>query len=432
MGLRLGRLAPWIRQVALAPLVRFCEPLLFAAASLWRKLLFRTTFIAVTGSIGKTTTKELLARMLSSRGRTFRTLGNQNGGRLVLLNILRVRPWHRFAVLEIGIAEPGSMRRIACVVRPDVAVILAVARTHSQAFYDLDQYAGEKAILLKFLRPGGLAVLNHDDPRVANMASGVRDRVCLTGSSPGCGLWVDEVSSRWPDRLSFRAHAGEETCLIRTQHLGSHWVTAYAASLAVAMHLGVPLQRAAQAACTVPPYTARLEPVTLPGGAVLVRDDYSASIDTFEASLRFMREARADRRILVLSDYSDSGEHQRLRLKSLLTGVSGWLDLLVLAGVSHSRAEKKLIDRLAAPGSIRTFLDFDDATRFLKTELRQGDLVLLKGRSTDHVSRLFFALMGTVQCRQSHCHKTMLCDGCWELGFRPDPGIRIPSVGARV
>ncbi len=428
----MGRLAPWFRQVALSPLVHFCEPLLFVAATLWRKLLFRTTFIAVTGSIGKTTTKELLACMLSSRGRTFRSLGNQNSFRLVPLNVLRVRPWHRFAVLEIGIAGPGFMHKAARAVRPDVAVILAVARTHSQGFQDLDQYAEEKAILLKFLRPGGLAVLNHDDPRVANMAGRVHDRVCLTGSSPACGLWVDQVSSRWPDRLSFRAHSGGETCLIQTQHLGSHWVTAYAASLAVAVQLGVPLQRAAQAASTVPPYTARLEPMTLPGGAVLVRDDYSASIDTFEAAMRFLREARADRRILVLSDFSDSGEHQRQRLKSLLTGVSGWLDLLVLTSAHHGRAEKKLINRLAAPGSIRTFLSFDDATSFLKAELRQGDLVLLKGRSTDHVSRLFFAQMGKVQCRKNPCDKTMLCDGCWELGFRPDPGIQIPSVGVRV
>src|SRR5271154_4863893 len=91
----------WIRQEALGPWARKSGPLLFRLASVWRRLMFRTTFIAVTGSVGKTTTEEFLADMLAYKGRTFRTVGNQNGGFVVPLNILRVRPWHRFAVIEV-------------------------------------------------------------------------------------------------------------------------------------------------------------------------------------------------------------------------------------------------------------------------------------------------------------------------------------------
>jgi UDP-N-acetylmuramoyl-tripeptide--D-alanyl-D-alanine ligase len=401
-------------------------------AALWRRLLFRTTFIAITGSVGKTTTKELLAGILAVRARTFRSLGNQNSGFVLPLNILRVRPWHRFAVLEAGIAQPGEMRRLARALRPDVAVILAVARTHTARFSDLDQCAAEKALLLESLRPGGLAVLNGDDPRVAAMAGSARFRTCLTGPSPAFDVWADQVSSRWPDRLSFLAHAGNETCRIQTQQLGSHWVPALTAALAVAKHLGVPLEESASVVRCSAPYTARLEPVPLPCGAVMVRDDYSASIDTFEAALEFLREARAQRRILVLTDISDSAGNRRRRLRALATAVSGWLDILILCGDEHVYGRRKAIEAGLPPESAYGFQTLKEAADFLRRELRPGDLVLLKGRTTDHATRVFFALLGTVACWRAYCPKTMLCDGCWELGFESETGYRPPSTGLRV
>ena len=122
-GLPMNRraLELWIRQVALAPLVRRSAPLLFFLASFWRRLLFRTTFIAVTGSVGKTTTKEFLADILTLKGRTFRSLGRQNGQFVLPLNILRVRPWHRFAVIEVAVNKPGSMRPLAQVVQARIS-----------------------------------------------------------------------------------------------------------------------------------------------------------------------------------------------------------------------------------------------------------------------------------------------------------------------
>ena len=432
MGVAAGRAGLWIRQVTLAPILQASEPLLFGLAALWRRLLFRTTFIAITGSVGKTTTKELLSDILAARARTFRSLGNQNYGFVLALNILRVRPWHRFAVMEVGIGKPGDMRRLAGILRPDVAVILAVARTHTAGFGDLDECAAEKALLLESLRPGGLAVLNGDDPRVAAMARSARFRACLAGTSPTFDLWADQVSSRWPNRLSFLAHAGGETCRIQTQQLGSHWLPAITAALSVAKHVGVPLEESAGVLRGSAPYTARLEPVPLPCGAVLVRDDYSASIDTFDASLKFLREAQAQRRILVFTDISDSGGNRHLRLRSLAAAVSAWLDVLILCGDEHVYGRRKAIEAGIPPESAHGFQTLQEAAHFLRSELRPGDLVLLKGRTTDHATRVFFALFGTVACRRAYCPKTMLCDGCWELGFESETGYRPPSIGLRV
>jgi UDP-N-acetylmuramoyl-tripeptide--D-alanyl-D-alanine ligase len=425
-----GRAELWIRQVALTPVVKASAPLLFRLASIWRRLLFRTTFIAVAGSVGKTTTKELLADILASRARTFRSRGNQNSGFVVPINVLRVRPWHRFAVLEIGIGRPGGMRPLARVVRPDVAVVLSIVRAHTTAFDNLEQYAAEKAILLDSVAPGGLVVLNGEDARVAGMAARAHSRVCMTGTSPEFEFWADEATSIWPERLRFRINHGDQAFDVQTRQLGTHWTPAMTAALAVATNLGIPLQDAALALRVTAPYTARLEPVALPSGPVFLRDDYSASIDSFEASLRVLRDAQAARRVLVLTDFSDSGMNRRLRLRTLAAAVWGWIGLLVVIGREHAYGKRKAVEAGLPECSVYGFETLKAAAEFLKGELRAGDLVLLKGRSTDHAGRLFSAQIGTVTCWRNYCPKTCLCDACWELGFSPNPDLPTKTTSA--
>jgi UDP-N-acetylmuramoyl-tripeptide--D-alanyl-D-alanine ligase len=411
----------WIRQAALGPLVERCEPLLFFLASRWRRLLFRTTFIAVTGSVGKTTTKEFLADILATKGRTYRTIGNQNNGFVLPLNILRVRPWHRFAVLEIGVSRPGMMHRLAQLVRPNVALILGVVRTHTTDFKDLDQHAREKAVLLESLAPGGLAILNGDDRRVAKMGENLPHRVRWTGTSSAFDFWIDQISSRWPEGLRFHIHRGDEACDIRTRQLGTHWAGPLAAALAAAHSLGVPFSDAARVLGRTSPYAARMEPVSLPSGAVMIRDDYNGSMDTLEVALRVLREAEAVRRVLVITDFADSGLHRRPRLRYLTSAVSGWLDVLVLSGADHEYGRRKAIEAGMRPDHVHSFETLRELAGFVKQELQAGDLALLRGRTTDHVARIFFAQLGAVTCWREDCQKQMLCDTCWELGFQPDP-----------
>ncbi|HEY7535414.1 MAG TPA: Mur ligase family protein, partial [Thermodesulfobacteriota bacterium] len=121
---------------------------MYLIAYLWRCLLFRTTFIAITGSIGKTTTKECIAAIFSAHFPTEKTHGNQNDSYGVPRTILRVRPWHRFAIVEIGIDRPGRMYRLARLVSPDIAIVLTIARTHTTAFTTLEDTAAEKAQIL--------------------------------------------------------------------------------------------------------------------------------------------------------------------------------------------------------------------------------------------------------------------------------------------
>jgi UDP-N-acetylmuramoyl-tripeptide--D-alanyl-D-alanine ligase len=400
----------WLRQVPIGWVVWRLQPLLYLVAWLWRRLLFRTTFIAITGSLGKTTAKECLAGILGSRYPTCRTYRNQNTFEFQILNLLRVRPWHRYAVLEMSAARPGGLERSARLVRPDVAVITSVLRTHTDVFADLDEHAAEKGKLLDALRPGGLAVLNADDPRVAGLARRAPGSVVLFGESPEAVVRAGEVSSKWPARLKFRI--GSE--IIETQLVGTHWLPTALGAVAAAHSLGMDLGEISRALRQVEPFPGRLLPMRLPNGATLLRDDYNASVDTVETSLQVLGDAEAPRRLLALTDMSDFGKNRKQRLKFLAPKIVRVTEVLILIGEIAAYGARRVVEAGMAPENVHAFATPREATDFLSGELRAGDLVLLKGRTTDHAARIYLGQLGPVGCWKPYCAKPMLCDICWE------------------
>lgn len=405
------RLPNWMR----ARLRRSRFLLLFGAATVWRCLLFRTTFIAITGSVGKTTTKECLARVLSSFAPTAQTLNNENDTYGVSRSILRVRPWHRFAIIEVGTVQPGMISRAARLVRPHIAVVLAVARTHTNVFRTLEDTATEKTQLLDGLSPRGIAILNADDPRVRTMTSRCRGRVLMFGRSADADLRVDEVSSQWPARLRLRVRTQGETYWVQTALVGEHWTSTVAATLLTAQTCGLPLQLAIETLRHVQPFMGRMQPVRLPNGAIILRDEGNGAVDTFHVALKVLREAEGMRRVLVMSDSSDSGTNARIRNRTSGRLASEVADLAVFVGENANYAAKAAIASGMAPRQVQVFFSLQHTTEYLQGELRQGDLVLLKGRITDHLSRLVFAHFGPIGCWKSKCSKIRLCDLCEEL-----------------
>ena len=174
----------------------------------WRRLLRGPRVIGITGSVGKTATKDFLTAILASRLRTVATRGSNNGRTGVPGLVLAARPSHDFVIAEVGIRQRGRMWRSALVLRPDIVVITRVARVHMGGFLDLDTVAREKAALLGPLTSSGFAVLNGDDPRVAAMGRSLPCPAYYFGSSPAMDCWADEVSCAWPGRLELTVHAG--------------------------------------------------------------------------------------------------------------------------------------------------------------------------------------------------------------------------------
>jgi UDP-N-acetylmuramoyl-tripeptide--D-alanyl-D-alanine ligase len=231
-----------------------------SGAYVWRRLMFRTTVIAITGSVGKTTATECLGAILSTVAPTRKTPKGLNDKRGVVGTVWAIRPWHRFAVIEVGTDRAGMIASTGRIVKPHIAVVLSVARTHTNNFKTLENTAAEKAQLLKYLPRGGTAILNGDDPHVRAMAQGCRAKVVFFGQTPDCQVRALDPSSTWPDRLTLNVQSGATRVHVRTQLVGTHWTSSVIAALAAAEQCGMPLEAAAGAVTRVLPFTARHAP----------------------------------------------------------------------------------------------------------------------------------------------------------------------------
>jgi UDP-N-acetylmuramoyl-tripeptide--D-alanyl-D-alanine ligase len=387
-------------------------------AMLWRTMLRKTTFIAITGSLGKTTSKDCLAAILAGVAPTMKTKGNDNGRRGLPRTILRVRPWHRYAVVEVGTDSPGNMIRSSLALRPDVVVVLNVARTHTPAYRDLDHIASEKSRLMRFMNRKGLVILNAGDERVRAMKPPGMQRVVYYGNTPECDVRAEDVVSQWPGRLEFTAVSGAERCRVRTQLVGRHWLDGALAGLGTAKALGVNLEKAAEGLAAAAPCTGRMSPWPLQNGAVLLRDDYNGSVDSFERAIQVLEDARAERKILVMTDCSDFRLQPKRRMFHYAEVAHRVADMVVFIGERCERGVERAVNLGMRPEHARGFYSLADAAEFLKGELRSGDLALIRGQGFQHLARLSFLLEGTIACTRENCDIRNLCDICPKLQFR--------------
>jgi UDP-N-acetylmuramoyl-tripeptide--D-alanyl-D-alanine ligase len=417
------RIGLWTRREIVDRLLFHGRPVVCALAFVWRRLLFRTTFVAITGSLGKTTAKECVAACLTTRFPTACARGDTNADGWLALSVLRVRPWHRYAVVEVAAGAPGRMTSRLPFIKPDIAVVLGVARTHTLAYSTLDACAAEKARLVGALRPGGVAVLNADDPRVAAMTPPAGCVVRRFGTCAEADVRGEVVSAGWPERLSLRVDSAGQTETVQTQLVGEHWMPVVLASLAVGCHAGLTLREAAAALREVPPLTGRLQPVRVPSGATILRDDYNAPIDTLDADFRLLEKASAARRILLVTDFSDSGQHRRDRLRYLARAAARSADVAIFVGERADYGSRQAVEAGMRPERVHQFRALEETVRFLRSELGADDLLLLKGRTADHATRVFHALLGPIRCWKTTCRRRVSCDLCWELGDRPAAGL---------
>ena len=392
---------------------------LSVVAFLWRRLMFRTTFIAITGSVGKSTATACLGAILSEHIETNWMPGGRNSRFALMRAVLRTRFHHRFTVLETGTRARGTLRKIARLTKPDVVLVLRVLRVHSEAFAKVEEVAVEKAQLLSCLGKRGVAVLNADDPLVAAMSGQCQGVVRMFGKGSDCVVRASDVSSTWPARLSFRLHSGDESIHVRMKLVGEHFVNSVLGAAAVALHCGVPLAKVAAALGKVEPVPGRMQPMPLPNGAMVLRDDYHSTLPTLESALAVLREAEAARRVVILGDVLDTGLTSRPRARLAGRLISDAADVAVFIGDLSPLWKKEAVragfnaERAFALPTVR------DAAEFLTTELRAGDLVLLKDWSGRHTERAILAQIGSFACWRTRCRRMDLCDTCPELKLVP-------------
>ena len=397
------------------------ESCVSAAAIVWRRLMFRTTFIVITGSVGKSTATACVGSILSAHFPTGWKAGGRNGREVLSRTMLATRFRDRFTVIELGTRVPGVMRRSAWTLAPDIVVMLRVLNVHSNAFPTLDVMAAEKEQLLSRLGKRGIAVMNADDPMVMAMAGRSRAQIRTFGKSPGSFVVADQVSAAWPQRLSFRVRCGDQSAFVQTNFVGEHLLLSSLAAITTAVCCGLTLEQAAAAIKNVQPITGRMAPLYLPNGACIIRDDFNATFPTFLASLEFLAQAQVSRRIVIMGDLLDTGLTVRPRARELARQVAKVADMVVFLGEEGRLSARTAIEAGMTKDSVRTFSDLKEAAKFMKSELRSGDLVLSKGWQGRHIERTSLAQIGDVACWMERCPLILPCDLCPELKLVPFP-----------
>ena len=356
-------------------------------APLYRPLLRRTLFIGVTGSCGKSTTKEMIGGILATSMTGRITPLNLNQPHAVARTILRTRLFDRYSVHEIGIGPRGecSIAMSLRLIRPQIGVVTNIGEDHICALGSKEAIAAEKGKLVESLPPHGIAILNADDALVTAMHARCRCRVITYGCSARATVRAVNVRSHWPDRLSFTVLHGGQSEHVQTQLLGEHWVSCALAAIASALAAGLSLTAAARALQAIPPFEGRMSPEPRDDDVVFVRDDAKAPLWTIPATLDFLAKARAARKIVVIGTLSDYSHH-RPALVSVAKQASAVADHVVFIG---RHAWHVLRTQSHSEGAtIRAFSSFQAAHDYVDALLRPGDLVLLKGGWKDRLERL--------------------------------------------
>jgi len=351
--LALGRMARWVRQKAGIPLV------------------------AITGSVGKTTTKDMTAALLSSLGPTLKTEGNLNNRFGLPLTLLRLTPAHRYAVMELGMSAHGELRELTGIARPDVAVITRVAPVHLEFFDSVTEIARAKAEILEGLGPGGAAVLNADDPEVRRIGEAHAGRVVWFGRHRD----HDVSAENWRGTVQgmrFDLRLAGRSVDVALPLAGPHFLTSFLAAAAAAHVLGASPEAIAEAALALKPAPHRGEVALLGSGVTLIDDSYNSNPAAVEAAVVALGLAQG-RRVAFLGDMLELGPSGADLHREVGEHVAGRLD--VMAGVGTlAAAFVEGARRAGKPESaLRLFPDSAAAAAAVPSLVEPGDAVLVKG-----------------------------------------------------
>ncbi|MGX5656136.1 UDP-N-acetylmuramoyl-tripeptide--D-alanyl-D-alanine ligase [Geodermatophilus nigrescens] len=349
--------------------------------------------VGLTGSSGKTSTKDLLGQVLAAAGPTVSPPGSYNNDIGLPLTVLDADESTRFLVLEMGARGVGHIARLCAVARPDVGVVLNVGSAHLGEFGSADVIAQAKGELVEALPATGTAVLNADDPRVAGMAPRTRARVVTTGRSAGADVRATGVTLDDAARARFTLVAGGEEHPVALQVVGEHQVANALSAAAAALALGMtPAAVAAALSQATPRSRWRMEVTRRADGVTVVNDAYNANPESMRAALAALAGLPAGRRVAVLGGMAELGpdaaaEHERLGRDAVAAGADlvvavgpdavGVVTGATAAGARHGEGGEA--DAGTPPGSTAVAVpDRAAALVFLSEVLVPGDVVLVK------------------------------------------------------
>jgi UDP-N-acetylmuramoyl-tripeptide--D-alanyl-D-alanine ligase len=357
------------------------------------------TIIGITGSAGKTTTKDLAAALIETLGPTVAPRGSYNNEIGHPLTVLRVTDQTRYLVSELAARGPGHITARCRVAPPRLGAVLCVGHAHAGEFGGVDEVARAKGELPAALPPDGVAVLNADDPRVLAMSGRTAARVVTFGRSAGADVRAADVTVDELGRAAFTLVTAAGTAPVALRLHGEHHVTNALAAAALAAELGMPVAAiAAGLSAAVPRSRWRMEVTERPDGVTIINDAYNAnpeSVGAALAALGVMSAGAGRRGFAVLGEMTELGElseelHEEVGVRAAGVGLAG----LIVVG---DAAVPILTGAKAVPswsGELLHVPDREAALAALALRLRRGDVVLVKASHSIGLESVALALTG--------------------------------------
>ena len=354
----------------------------------------RLRVVAITGSQGKTSAKDMLARVLSDAGPTVATAGSFNNELGLPLTVLRATPETRFLVLEMGARGVGHLAELCRIAPPDISLVLNVGRAHIGEFGSQEQIALAKGEIVDALDPAsGTAVLNADDPRVLAMAARTRADVVTFGLAARTDVRLGELTTDDLGRPSFDLTVGAETERIDLRLLGEHQATNAAATAGVAHAAGLPLEVVASSLRAIDRLSRwRMEVHERADGLVVVNDAYNANPDSMAAALRTlarMGERGSRRTVAVLGEMRELGESSEAEHRAVgrLAHDLG-IDEVVVVGAGASAIHDALVAARGEDGTTRRVGTVEQAGDWVRENVASPDVVLVKASRSGRLERV--------------------------------------------
>jgi len=359
-----------------------------------RRRRFGTPLVALTGSNGKTTTKEMIAACLETLFPVLKTEGNFNNLIGLPLTLLRLTERERVVVVEMGMNTPGEIRRLTEIAEPDVGLITNIERVHLEGLGSIERVKEEKGALFRLMKKDGAILVNQDDPGVVDLAKDFSGQKITYGILNPADVRGGEIRLERAGRTSFLLSFGGEQTRIDLPLLGRHFVYNALAALATATLFGIEIKVAKEALEGFQPFPMRMEICPLSDGKVVLNDAYNANPKSMELALATLAEVKGEGRgIAVLGDMLELGAYSEEAHRELgRTVASLSIDGLVAIG----KEARRVVD-----SAIRHGLELDrawvaeshgEAVSILQEILRKGDWVLVKGSRGMEMEKIVIGL----------------------------------------
>ncbi len=377
--------------------IRVDDPLiaLQKVAKFWRSKL-NVKVIGITGSVGKSTTKEVVAEVLSQRYNTLKNKGNLNNEIGLPLTILSLTEQHERAVLEMGFYVPGEIIFLCDLSSPHIGVVTNIGTVHASRAGSQEDIARGKSELVQALPEDGYAILNYDDPLVRKMAEQTRAHVFFYGLDSTVDLWADNVESLGLEGIRFLLHYRQEknrpaeVLQLRVPLIGRHSVQTALRAVAVGLVDGLTWQEIVSGLRSSS-NELRLIAVRTKNGALILDDTYNASPESMLAALNLLNDLEG-RKVAVLGDMLELGQYEQRGHEMVGIRAAEVVDELVTLGARGRMIASAALEA-GLPANKIVILDVaEQAIQYLRPNLKSEDVVLVKGSNLMRMDRIVSAL----------------------------------------